>query len=101
MPPLLCQYDYFVMDFIRELKKNTNVKRCLQSAWTSNVPSGGDSIFDDFFGGSSTSAQQQKEEEKKEDNKLTVEEQKILEVVTFESSQRGFSLISLIVMNEN
>ena len=62
---------------------------------------GGDSIFDDFYGGDLQ--QKKKEEEKKKDevNKITVEESKIVEVVTLDSTQKGFSLLALIVMTEN
>lgn len=63
--------------------------------------SGGDSIFDDFFGGSSSTKKQEKKEEVQEEKKLTIEEYKIMEMVSFEASQRGYSLMSFIVMTEN
>lgn len=85
--PALSHYDYYALDFIKALKKHTNVKRQLQKTWTSSAAGGGggDSIFDDFFGSSSTK-KQEKKEEVQEEKKLTVEEQKILEIVTFEAS---------------
>jgi hypothetical protein len=62
---------------------------------------GGDSIFDDFFGGGSSSKKEEKKEDAQEEKKLIIDESKILEITSFDTSQRGYSLVSMIVMFEN
>lgn len=52
--PKLSIYDYYVLDFIKTLKKAPPVKRELNKNWALDRGGGGDSIFDDFFGGSSS-----------------------------------------------
>ncbi|CDW90006.1 wd-40 repeat-containing protein [Stylonychia lemnae] len=103
--PHLSRYDYFALDFVKALKKNTNVKRQIQKTWNNGGGfgggGGGGSIFDDFYGDSSAQTQKKQEEVKQEESKLNVDESKIMEMVTFETSQRGYSLVSLLVMTEN
>eukprot|EP00347_Sterkiella_histriomuscorum_P004436 403360465 len=104
--PFLSGYDYYALDFIKELKKNTNVKRQIQKTYnaSSNFDGGGgDSIFDDFYGGPSKTQNQQKSQvdQSPVENKLIIDESKILEIVSFETSQRGYSLVSLISLTEN
>jgi hypothetical protein len=82
---------------IKSLKKSSNVKRELNKNWALDA-GGGDSIFDDDI---FNDAPKKKEVKKVEEKKLTFNDAKVIEYVTFEASQQGFSLMSLIVLNEN
>lgn len=75
------------MDIIKALKKAPNVKRELNKNWALEASSGGGnggSIFDDFFGDMMGAQSRKKEEPKKEEGKLTLNEPKILEIVTYD-----------------
>jgi hypothetical protein len=95
--PHIARYDYFAFDFIKVLKKHSNVKRELNKNWALDA-GGGDSIFDDDIFGD---APKKKEVKKVEENKLTLNDARVIDYVTFEASQQGFSMMSLIVLNEN
>lgn len=46
-------------------------------------------------------AKEEEEKKKKEENKLQIDESKILQIVSYDASQSGLPIISLIVLDEN